>query len=435
MNTNTISNLFTGAFYIDSMYAQSCIPNLYNDLVGKNQNREKSLNDLTNTLTSEVISTENTSGPQKVIVLNFNQPVVKYRYYDWLGTQDYMAILNQYANDPDVAGIVLNIDSGGGQVYGTGEFYDYLMNYPKPYVAFTHGYMCSGAYYMAAPAKHIVANKRADAIGSIGVYSTMVDFNGLWEKFGAKVHTMYATKSTSKNADYREVIENGNHEPYIKNQLDPIVEDFVTDMKEARPQLSDVVFEGGTWTGKESVALGLIDETGTLQTAINKVFELSQTNKSKNSNNMSKQRANVQDVLGLETPLASTENGSYLNDEQLDTLEAHIETQTTANATLQSQLDAATANTDLNDQLATANANLTNAETEVDAMLTQAGLEATGTFTEKLTALNGKVTEMSKADGAKPTVVKIDGATPKKAASVSIDANASHNQIANQIHN
>ena len=82
MNTNTISNLFTGAFYIDSMYAQSCIPNLYNDLVGKNQNREKSLNDLTNTLTSEVISTENTSGPQKVIVLNFNQPVVKYRYYD-----------------------------------------------------------------------------------------------------------------------------------------------------------------------------------------------------------------------------------------------------------------------------------------------------------------------------------------------------------------
>jgi len=389
------------------MYAQSCIPTLYNDIVGKNQNRDKSINDLTSVLTSEVISTENTSGPQKVVVLNFNQPVVKYRYMDWLGTQDYMSILNNYANDPDVAGIVLNIDSGGGQVYGTGEFYDYLMNYPKPYVAFTHGYMCSGAYYMAAPADYIVANKRADAIGSIGAYSTMVDFNGLWEKFGAKVHTMYASKSTEKNADYREVIENGNHEAYIKNQLDPIVEDFISDMKTARPQLSDKVFKGGTWTGKQSVSLGLIDETGNLQTAINKVFELSQENKSKTSNNMSKQRANVQEVLGLDNPLATTENGSYLNEEQLDAIESHIETQNSANAELQSQLDAATANTELNDQLANANTSLTNTETEVDAMLTQAGLEATGTFTEKLAALNGKVTEMSKADGATPTVVKV----------------------------
>jgi protease-4 len=59
--------------------------------------------------------------------------------------------------------------------------------------------MCSGAYYIAAATQKIIANKRADAIGSIGAYATIVDSNGIFEHFGAKVHTIYAKKSTEKN--------------------------------------------------------------------------------------------------------------------------------------------------------------------------------------------------------------------------------------------
>jgi protease-4 len=34
--------------------------------------------------------------------------------------------MKSYAQDPNCIGVVLDIDSGGGQVSGTPEFYDYI---------------------------------------------------------------------------------------------------------------------------------------------------------------------------------------------------------------------------------------------------------------------------------------------------------------------
>ena len=321
------------------------------------------------------------------------------------------------------------MDSGGGQVYGTPEFYDYISNYPKPIVAYTDGYMCSGAYYIAAATQRIFANKRADAIGSIGAYATIVDSNGIWEHFGAKVHTIYATKSTEKNSEYREVIDNSNYEPYIKNQLDPIVETFVTDMKFTRPQISEEAFKGGTWTGEQSVEMGLVDENGTIQDAINHVFELSMNsnNQKPNTNMNTINRPRVQAVLGLDAPLASTDNGSYLNDEQIDAFEARLETLETENSTLQTQLNdgdkAHQATIDAaNSQLTEATNTATATETSVDAIMENLGLPVAGTLTEKLAAIDAKSIEVGKRDGANPTAPKIgvDGEEKKSTASLNI---------------
>src|SRR5690606_27539836 len=128
-------------------------------------------------------------------------------------------------NESNCAGVVLDIDSGGGQVSGTPEFHDVVKNASKPVVSYTDGLMCSAAYYIGSAASYIVANKRADAIGSIGVMIHFVDLTGYYEKKGAKVITEYATKSTEKNKAYEELIK-GNPDEYIKKELDPINEDF-----------------------------------------------------------------------------------------------------------------------------------------------------------------------------------------------------------------
>jgi protease-4 len=73
--------------------------------------------------------------------------------------------MKSYAQDPNCIGVVLDIDSGGGQVSGTPEFYDYIASFKKPVVAYTDGLMCSAAYYIGSATSHIIANKRADAIG------------------------------------------------------------------------------------------------------------------------------------------------------------------------------------------------------------------------------------------------------------------------------
>lgn len=345
-----------------------------------------------------------------VVVLDFNQPVVKYDYYPWLGTQSYMNILKQLEQNDSVAGVVLKIDSGGGQVYGTGEIYDFIKNYSKPIVAFTHGYMCSGAYYIAAPTDLIIANKRADAIGSIGAYATIIDTDGIWEHFGAKVHSIYASKSTDKNSDYNEVVANSNYEPYIKNQLDPIVETFIQDMKAVRPQLNEEVFKGGTWTGEQSLEMGLIDAIGTLEDAISAVYDLAVQSKNfKNENMNTKQLPNVQAVLGLDAPLASTEeNGSYLNFEQLDAIETHIETLEASNVSLQEAIDASVLDTSIQDQLVVAQSSMTGMEASIDTLLVSAGLTVEGTIEEKTIALNAKVLEMGSKDGAAHTAPKLD---------------------------
>lgn len=406
---NNLHTLLSGAFYINPMYAASCIPTIYKSITSDSSN-EKSIDDL---ILGIQMTTENPaiqSTAKKVVVLDFNQPVVKYDYYPWLGTQSYMNILKQLEQDSSVAGVVLKIDSGGGQVYGTGEIYDFIKNYSKPIVAFTHGYMCSGAYYIAAPTDLIIANKRADAIGSIGAYATIIDTDGVWEHFGAKVHSIYASKSTDKNSDYNEVVKNSNYEPYIKNQLDPIVETFIQDMKSVRPQLNEEVFKGGTWTGEQSLEMGLIDAIGTIEDAINAVYDLAvQSNNFKNENMNTKQLPHVQAVLGLNAPLASTEElGSYLNAEQLDTLEARIETLEASNNSLQEAIDASVLDTSIQDQLVIAQSSVTGMEASIDTLLVSAGLLVEGTIEEKTAALNATILEMGSKDGDSHTAPKLD---------------------------
>lgn len=401
---DTLHSLFSGAFYINEMYGMSCVPSLYKSIINTSAS-EKSKEELINSITSNGTS-QSEQTDKTVIVLNFKQPVLKYDYGSWLGTQSYIRILEHYKNDPNVAGVVFDTDSGGGQVYGTGEFYDYVLSYPKPIVTYTNGYMCSGAYYFAAATKFIVANSRADAIGSIGAYSTIIDSSGIWEHFGAKVHVMYGTKSTGKNSEYREVVDNSNYKPYIKNNLDPIIETFHTDMKNARPQLKEEVFDGSTWTGKNSLSLGLIDEIGTLQTAIDKVFSLAKSNKNNTQLNNSKKnpmsKLNVpliEAVIGASFSEGETENGIILTDEQATALENRLSENDTAIATAETE---ATTSSERITELEATNTTVT---TAIQNALATAEVEGAATMSneEGITALSNLVAEYGGKDGATNT--------------------------------
>lgn len=416
MNIDNLHTLLSGPFYIDSTYGISCLPTVYK-VVSSNVSSENGREQKISSLQRSVAASGDVSAAssKKVIVVDFKQPVLKFDSWPWLGTQTYISILQSLANDESIAGVVLDIDSGGGQVYGTPEFYDFISSYPKPIAAYTGGYMCSGAYYIGASTNRIFANKRADAIGSIGAYATIIDAKGVWEHFGAKVHTIYATDSTDKNAAYRDVVDNANYESYIKNELDPIVATFVSDMKASRPQLNEEVFKGGTWSGSDALSMGLIDQVGTLNDAISFVFNesLSTSNSNTNTNMNTKSLPKVEAVLGLDAPLALTDNGSYLNASQLDAIEARIGEMETNNSTLQTQLtEAQTANTTsveaVQNQLTVATNSLTAVEASVDAVLENAGLPIEGTLTEKLAAINGKAEAFGKLDGDTNTKVKID---------------------------
>jgi protease-4 len=414
MSINNLHSLLNGRWFVEETYGRSLLPSLHGILKGNSfkvkEEDRKPDSFITGRKASMVSASSFDSGDNHndyVLVISLKDPIYKYSQdCGPQGTKSKMAVMERYRNDSFCKGVVLDIDSGGGQVSGTPEFYDYILNYGKPVVSYTDGYMCSAAYYIGSSASHIIANKRAEHIGSIGTMVHFIDFSGWYEQLGAKVITEYATKSVDKNRDFEELLQ-GNPEGYIKNQLDPITDDFISDIKSVRSKVSEKVFTGKTFNAKESLKMGLIDEIGSMQTAIDKVFELaSESSKPNKDQNMSKQREKLQSVLALDAPLASTENGSYLNEEQLDAIETHLGVLEGNNATLSGQVEEV--RTGLQNELNASNSSLTAAENEVDAMMTTAGLTPAGSLTEKLASLSAKVAEMGKGDGASHTNVKTD---------------------------
>ena len=415
MNLNNLHSLITGRWFIDKAYSQSLLPSLYSILNGKltfstpdKPTPETFIFSANKSLVSASSFDNETNKDNYVLVVSLKNPIYKYNQECGpRGTKSKQQIMSRYESDPNCKGIVLDIDSGGGQVSGTPEFHDFIKNYSKPVVAYTDGMMCSAAYYIGSAAKHIVANKRADAIGSIGTMIHFVDMTGFYEKKGAKVITEYATKSTAKNKDFEDLLI-GKPEGYIKNELDPITETFHADMNSARQNLSNEVLSGGTYNSEDSLKNGLIDEIGTLQTAIDKVFSLAKANNNNSKLNNSKKnpmsKLNVpliEAVIGSSFTEGETENGIILTDEQATAIESRLSENDNAISTAETE---ATTSTERITELEATNTTVT---TAIQNALATAEVDGAATMSneEGIVALSALVAEYGSKDGDTTTTV------------------------------
>ena len=87
------------------------------------------------------------------------------------------------------AGILLFVDSGGGQIQPSDEVYLKLMDYKeatgRPIYAYFDSTACSGAYYIAMAADSIWANRNCICV-NIGVYVQTYNLSGLFKKYGVE---------------------------------------------------------------------------------------------------------------------------------------------------------------------------------------------------------------------------------------------------------
>ena len=414
MNLNNLHSLVGGRWFINESYGHTLLPSLYSILSGKMpaSNKEDFISEEFIVQGSVSVSAQTfnnqTNKDGYVLVVSLKNPIFKYNQECGPnGTKTKQQIMARHESDPNCKGVVLDIDSGGGQVSGTPEFHDFIKNYSKPVVSYTDGLMCSAAYYIGSAAKHIVANKRADAIGSIGTMIHFVDMTGFYEKKGAKVITEYATKSTAKNKDFEDLLI-GKPEGYIKNELDPITETFHADMNSARQNLSNEVLSGGTYNSEDSLKNGLIDEIGTLQTAIDKVFSLAKANNNNSKLNNSKKnpmsKLNVpliEAVIGSSFTEGETENGIILTDEQATAIESRLSENDTAISTAETE---ATTSTERITELEATNTTVT---TAIQNALATAEVDGAAKMSneEGIVALSALVAEYGSKDGDTTTTV------------------------------
>ena len=338
-----------------------------------------------------------------------------------VGTTTHKQRLSTYLNNPNCTSVILDIDSGGGQVSGTPNFYDFINKATKPIHAFTDGYMCSAAYYIGSACKSITADPRAEKIGSIGALVYFIDQSGILEKQGAKIITQYATKSTKKNSAIRSLLE-GEPEEYLKTELDPVVDSFINDVRAKRSNVNEEVFTGDTYNAEDSLANGLIDNISSLEDLIDSL--LTPPNKSstpKGNTNSMKQYANLNTVLAVEA-LEGTDKGTYLNEEQLETINSAL----AGNTAIVEQLTAAAATSDNI---------LENLTSKLGSLMTLSGLEASEDQEANFTALSDHIADLNKKPGNAHTQASGNTNPPVEDKESIIDMEARHNQLANSIFN
>jgi len=169
-----------------------------------------------------------------------------------------------------VPAVVVDIDSPGGGATASDNIYHALhrLAAEKPLVAAITGTGASGAYLAAVAARRIVATPTS-VVGSIGVINVAPRLPRLLERLGIDVSEHTAGRLKGMGAPWRPESE---PEAAKEQQLvDDIYEVFVARVAEARKLPADNVRElatGEVWLGSQAVELGLVDEIGDLEHAV-----------------------------------------------------------------------------------------------------------------------------------------------------------------------
>ena len=225
-------------------------------------------------------SSANTSG-SKVAVLPIQGTVQKRGGYCSLGTKDLVASLNAANRDPEIAAIVLDIDSPGGQVDGTEELAQAVALSAKPVVAYIDGLGASAAYWIASQASSIFINSASTGYaGSLGVLCMSINQEVFLEKQGYKVEILRSSRAVDKARlngvePLSDVVRAS-----VQADLDQIGETFIAAVERGRAgklSAKEDVFTGKVYQGSDAKKHGLVDAIGSLQDAVNKAAQLAQS--------------------------------------------------------------------------------------------------------------------------------------------------------------
>jgi protease-4 len=165
--------------------------------------------------------------------------------------------------DEQVLGVILRINSPGGSPVQSGYVYDEINRLKAirdlPVYAVISDLGASGAYYIAAAADEIYADK-ASLVGSIGVVGSSFGFTGIMEKLG--VDRRLYTSGEHKGFLDPFSPENPEEKKFWQSVLKVTHDQFIEQVRLGRgDRLKETpdMFSGLIWSGEQALEMGLID--------------------------------------------------------------------------------------------------------------------------------------------------------------------------------
>ncbi|MBN1376151.1 MAG: signal peptide peptidase SppA [Dehalococcoidia bacterium] len=182
--------------------------------------------------------------------------------------------LDRVKDDISYKAIVIQLNSPGGDASACEEIVYLMERVNKPVVVSMRSIAASGGYYISAKADKIVALE-STLTGSIGVITEMPNLSGLMEKIGVKMEIIKSGKYKDMYSGFVELTP--EEKAIVQKTTDQIYEQFISVVADGRNLSKDRVRElatGQTYTGLEAQQLGLVDEIGGIQTAVDLAAEL-----------------------------------------------------------------------------------------------------------------------------------------------------------------
>lgn len=191
------------------------------------------------------------------------------------GMKTMANVMKNLFDDGNIAAIVMELNTPGGEGMAMFHMIRQMNEANKPVVAFVRHMAASAGAGIASAANYIIAESDLSKFGSFGTFVTLVDYSEYYRENGVLVEDVYASRSSEKNQEYREAIK-GNMKPLIES-IDVFNETFLDTVATNRTgKLTDDGHwhKGKLYYAPEALAIGLIDEIGSFERAIEKAQEL-----------------------------------------------------------------------------------------------------------------------------------------------------------------
>jgi len=182
----------------------------------------------------------------------------------------FIKLLKQVENDSNINGVILRVDSPGGDGVASDDILHEAKNLSKkkPLVISMSDVAASGGYFVAATGDPIVAYPNT-LTGSIGVIFARLNLHGLYDKVG--INKQLLTRGHFADIDSEYAPLSDEEKQKIAGQIDAFYRAFVSRVADARKKPFDQIepiAQGRVWLGAQAKQNGLVDELGGLDRAV-----------------------------------------------------------------------------------------------------------------------------------------------------------------------
>lgn len=192
---------------------------------------------------------------------------------------EMLKVIKDIHKDDDVKAVVLRVNSPGGSADASEQIWhaiETLKAKGLPVVVSMGDYAASGGYYISCGADYIYAEPTT-LTGSIGIFGTVPNLSKLRDNIGLDVDEVHTNQYSSMSTNAISKGMSPAEFALMQSMVERGYELFTSRCAQGRGLSQDsikTIGEGRVWLGKDALKLGLVDELGNLNNAIQKAVEL-----------------------------------------------------------------------------------------------------------------------------------------------------------------